>query len=1624
MTIPLDGVTWAGYCVASAVRADPGLSMQYTLAPTRFAIPTVLAKVLGLLVFVVLLAAAQGIRPAQGAVGVTVTAAEPSSVGDEAGPNLPKPTCTRTLTADVVAFDQLIVFNRLGAHLPSGMMFALRSDVESKGPSAALLPGKAKLRSDKRPRPLVLRMNRGDCLAVTFTNLLAANRIHSEQPIDREASMMVEGLSLVDGVASAGSHIGNNPSSLAKPGETRVYNWHAPKEGTFVIHSAGALVGSEGHAGQPGQGLFGLVHVEPAGSQWYRSQVGKDELALVTTAKDAAGRPRLDYEARYPTNHPKAGKRILSMLDGNAIIHADLTAMIVPPPGMVTTAVATAAPTNNGIVRSRSEAFREFTIAYHDEVALVQAFDALNGDTALSPLRDNMAINYGSGGIGAEILSTGPSFAPYRNAVGPAANCNDCKGEEFFLSSWVLGDPAMVVRRQPTPAGMPWAAGAAIEALYPDDPSNVYHSYINDHVRFRVAHAGSREYHIHHLHAQQWLAESDDDNSAYQDSQSIGPGVAFSYDISYNGSGNRNKTVGDSIFHCHFYPHFAQGMWSLWRSHDVFEDGTRTLPDAELPGGTPTPAVVPLPGMAIAPLPTADVPGYPYFIPGIPGHRAPHPPLDTVDDGGLPRHVVTGGATVDGQRGAFDRIASALQAVAVPEAGTPAEKAAMAFHSKRLHDSVTADGRPAQFVLNGAPAAPGAPFADPCVDDDGNSLGAARLIKIAVHQLDIKFNKAGWHYAQSRMESLWGDVADFQAGKRAPEPLFIRARSGDCVTIHHTNLLPAVWKGDDFQMFTPTDIVGQHIHLVKFDVTASDGGANGFNYEDGTFAPDEVVERIHAINQAGGLADNADMKALTPRAHPYFGVLGGQTTVQRWYADPVLNSAGKDRTLRTVFTHDHYGPSTHQQAGVYAGLVVEPAGSAWRDPETGAMMGNRFDGGPTSFRADILTVDPAESFREFLMSVTDDHLAYTADGKPIFPPGMKEVGLPNIVHRPAAPRPEPVTIQDVGTMTVSYRNEPVALRVRDPKTGAQALGLAGDLAHVFRSDIARADPALNAQPTWYPPLSKDQRPGDPYTPLLRAYEGDRVKFGFIVGSHEEMHALQLHGLRWRQDAAVAKSPWVAAQMAGISEHFEMETGNLPGQTTKGKSTDYLYALGGSEAELWNGTWGLLRSYRGLRKDLLPLPSSPLAGADKAPNTDAHKKMHAKSHCPSSAPVRKYDVSAVRAVDALGGGVVYNSISALVDPHGLLYVQTADLDKNGKLNSGVPVEPLVLRANAGDCLRVTLRNRFKAGPTDAPGWSMLPPIIDSFGANQIAPSAEVGLHPQLVTYDVGRSSGLNIGLNPVSTVKFGGSINYEWYAGTESVDGSGNVIYTPVEFGACNLQPTDLLQQQHKGLFGALIIEPVGSTWVTAADSRAQATVTHGGGTFREIVAMVQDNLNLTDSAGPLPPQHGEVEDNVSGVKAINYKSDPLPQRLGYNPFSPCIDAATGMACAPDTCTCAHLVSNGVSFAHAFAASTKPIGASIFSAKAGQPLRVRVLQAGGRHRSHQIELGNHLFRRQPANGNSAWVSTVNPFGPGVVANLIPYGGAGGAFAQPGDYFLRDRTGGEVEAGLWSILRVTP
>ncbi len=648
--------------------------------------------------------------------------------------------CENIVQANVVALDQVYFWNRFGAVEPQGMMYALEHDVVSTSSSTTkLTPGKVALRPGKRPRPLVLRMNVGDCLFINFTNLLAPSPVDQQQPATRAASIHVVGMQVVNNIHDDGSYVGANINTgVILPGQSTRYRVYAEREGGYLMHSMGAIAGGEGDAGSISAGLFGAINVEPRGSEWYRSQVTREDLDLAAGIS-IGNLPTINYNAVYPNTHPFAGRPILKMIDSSGVIvHSDLTAIITGPNAGNFTAGTQ--PASTPTYPNREQPFREFTIIFHDEIGAVQAFPHFEDEILQFPLhsaRDAFAINYGTGGIGAEILAN-------RLGVGPVHDCDECKYEEFFLSSWAVGDPAMVVdvpasrpctvqelregiNCQPTPGRK------ATRAFYPDDPSNVYHSYLNDHVKFRNLHAGSDDHHVFHLHAHQWLHTPRSDRSAYLDSQTIGQGASFTYEIAYRGSGNRNRTVGDAIFHCHFYPHFAQGMWGLWRVHDVLERGTvldnglpalgsRALPDGEIVRGTPIPGVVPIPVLPMAPAPgqialnnngqvdplswDGKHPGYPFFIPGRAGRRPPHPPLDTIHDGGLPRHVVIdGSATSVETRHDFSKIVDEMDVDWLNENGEPIELTAMTFHATAAgHPTKTPAGANATFKVNGAPA--------------------------------------------------------------------------------------------------------------------------------------------------------------------------------------------------------------------------------------------------------------------------------------------------------------------------------------------------------------------------------------------------------------------------------------------------------------------------------------------------------------------------------------------------------------------------------------------------------------------------------------------------------------------------------------------------------------------------------------------------------------------------------------------------------------------------------------------------------------------------------------------------------------------------------------------------------
>ncbi|HEU4595482.1 MAG TPA: hypothetical protein VFS10_10095, partial [Pyrinomonadaceae bacterium] len=947
----------------------------------------------------------------------------------------------------------------------------------------------------------------------------------------------------------------------------------------------------------------------------------------------------------------------------------------------------------------------------------------------------------------------------------------------------------------------------------------------------------------------------------------------------------------------------------------------------------------------------------------------------------------------------------------------------------------------------------------------------------------------------------------------------------------------------------------------------------------------------------------------TLKAHPQLGLagkdddkngvddwLGAQTTIQRWYADPVRDNQGNDRTLNTVFTHDHYGPSTHQQAGFYAGLIVERPNTQWFHSETGAVLGNRVsDGGPTTWQAKIhFPSTPTESFREFLLEFADFQLAYEKGGginaaglavadpaNVINPPAKDETGLPFLVEKAAVcpgttfapPCPEAISAADVGTMSVNYRNEPLALRVFNPSTQAQTSGAPGDLSHAYRSLTNRAISELNYQPI--PQLTNGLRPGDPATPLMRVFENDKVRIRVLVGAHEEGHNLSIHGLRWLFQPADPNSGFRNNQMMAISEWYDFVMPPLPVET--GKFTDFLYTPGAGTDDQWNGLWGIIRAYRGkeatypkwtentieetvngtivepglvqsdeevARVDTDSTSEGPLEtlssnpegktadveafnldasatdtdptktfdgavgatpSATEPPTVDSNEAPAVEAEptattettetidgsriisplwppvgkgvpaCPQDAVRRPISVTAVSAQKALPQGTLfYNKRSGfggqLHDPTAILYVRTNDLDAYNRLKPGVPVEPLVIRARAGECIQLTLRNRLPEKMPDLPGFNTLPMLVERFNANQVRPSKYVGLHPQLLRYDVRLDNGVNVGLNPDRVVAPGNQITYTWYAG-DIVNKSGYIVGRPIEFGATSLSSSDPIKHASKGAIGALVIEPPNATWTLDSTSRASATVTSGGTSFREFVLLFQNDLNLrmsrdvaadndddekggvdniasdslafdpeasasvsgttygnggTDAAfvnvsrgkntGFPVPNLAEAEDaEDSGQKAFNYRTEPLWNRMGFAPN----------ALLNDT--------NDKDFTNSL--SNSLVGGDpltpVFRALPGQAARYRVVMPGGHARNETFMIHGHIWEEEPYTANSTVIGSRAvaewkgvQFGIGAQSHFdfLPKNGAGGKFRVPGDYLFRTFHSFSFDGGMWGLFRV--
>ena len=467
-------------------------------------------------------------------------------------------------------------------------------------------------------------------------------------------------------------------------------------------------------------------------------------------------------------------------------IHGLFGAMIVEPPEAVWLDPETGEPLESGLMadiyQPGKPAFREYSVFFHDELEMKNKDGEQPVDPHTGLPSGTTAISYRS--------------EPMRNREPLNHHDPTDSGEDISMSSWVYGDPAPPILR----------------------------AYVGDPAKIRLIHGGVKETHVFHLHNHQWRLEAENPVSTILDSISISPQECYTLDILY-GAGSLNGVIGDVIFHCHLYPHFHEGMWTLWRIHDRLEEGDGILPD-----GTKIPPLMPLKDREAPPPKDKLHPGYPNFVAGQFRERPLQPPLGVIDaEGNVTRE---------------------------PE---PLEEA--------------------NFVEN---AVPGALYTEtcPCHAEEKQNV---KVFEIAMVQAKITYNRYGWHDPQGRFFVLKEDlerhgglesyIRKVEQQKIKVEPLVIRANAGDCIELRTTNLLPEFLEGSAFQLRTRTDIAGHHLHLVKFDTIVADGAANGWNNIAGARKYETLIERFFANEELRTVFFHDHLFANSHQQHGLFGAL-------------------------------------------------------------------------------------------------------------------------------------------------------------------------------------------------------------------------------------------------------------------------------------------------------------------------------------------------------------------------------------------------------------------------------------------------------------------------------------------------------------------------------------------------------------------------------------------------------------------------------------------------------------------------------------------------------------------------------------------------------------------------------
>ena len=365
---------------------------------------------------------------------------------------------------------------------------------------------------------------------------------------------------------------------------------------------------------------------------------------------------------------------------------------------------------------------------------------------------------------------------------------------------------------------------------------------------------------------------------------------------------------------------------------------------------------------------------------------------------------------------------------------------------------------------------------------------------------------------------------------------------------------------------------------------------------------------------------------------------------------------------------------------------------------------------------------------------------------------------------------------------------------------------------------------------------------------------------------------------------------------------------------------------------------------------------------------AEESVQLGATCPSDTPVREYNVVAINVVITLNRFLDH-------DPHGRMFVleeESARVRREEAQNrtargssaesavslglQGDAIQPLTIRVNQGECLRVNLTNN----------------LVDR-------ESASLHIHGSgLYVADTGEPS---LATNPDAMVAPNETVRYEWWVeeeleGTHYLRSHGNTR-----------------KQTSHGLFGAIIVHPVGATFthpVTGEDHNVgwKADVhLPSGSSYRHFSLLFQDEDQIIGT------QVMPYRDRVRGVVGLNYTAEPLEKRLKEN-----IDTSKVFR----------------SDVHGNPAT--PVMESFL----GDPLKIHFILPSS-EQNQVFTLEGHQWPLEPGMPGSDLLSSVQ-VGALEAITIVPEYGAGGRAGFPGDYLYGNHREPYRGAGLWGIFRV--